>query len=139
MKNRMKDSKPVELEKFHLDSQQWKSSFHLMKDELLFIEELLHSYVFEPDTPNLFERLQDYLERLKTVKEYKNSLEENIVEHENKLGGALECKDGQGDDDVHAEHQQLKANVVNCLQQFQILKSEVFNYAGGILKKRRPD
>lgn len=139
MKNKMEDSELKSLEKFHLDSQQWKSSFHLMKDELLFIEELLHSYVFEPDTPNLFERLQDYLERLKTVKEYKNSLEENIVEHENKLGGALECKDGQGDADVHAEHQQLKANVVNCLQQFQILKSEVFNYAGGILKKRRPD
>lgn len=139
MKNRMKDSKPVELEKFHLDSQQWKSSFHLMKDELLFIEELLHSYVFEPDTPNLFERLQDYLARLKTVKLYRTELEEQITQHESKLGGALECTNGQGDEDVNAEHEQLKAYVVNCLQQFQILKSEVFNYAGGILKKRRPD
>jgi hypothetical protein len=139
MKNKTEDSKLNALEKFHLDSQQWKSSFHLMKDELLFIEELLHSYVFEPDTPNLFERLQDYLERLKTVNEYKTRLEGQIVQHENKLGGALECRDGQGDEDVHAEHEQLKANVVNCLQQFQVLKSEVFNYAGGILKKRRPD
>jgi hypothetical protein len=139
MKYKTEDSKLGALEKFHLDSQQWKSSFHLMKDELLFIEELLRSYVFEPDTPNLFERLQDYLERLKTVNDYKTRLEEHIAQHENKLGGALECKDGQGDEDVHAEHQKLKANVVNCLQQFQILKSEVFNYAGGILKKRRPD
>jgi len=139
MKNKTEDSKLDALEKFHLDSQQWKSSFHLMKDELLFIDELLHSYVFEPDTPNLFERLQDYLERLKTVNNYKTKLEKRIAQHENKLGGALECKNGQGDEDVHAEHQELKANVVNCLQQFQILKSEVFNYAGGILKKRRPD
>ena len=139
MKNKTEDSKLKALEKFHIDSQQWKSSFHLMKDELLFIEELLHSYVFEPDTPNLFERLQDYLERLKTVNDYKTRLEEHIAQHENKLGGALECKNGQGDEDVYAEHQKLKANVVNCLQQFQILKSEVFNYAGGILKKRRPD
>lgn len=139
MKNKTEDSKLKALEKFHIDSQQWKSSFHLMKDELLFIEELLRSYVFEPDTPNLFERLQDYLERLKTVNDYKTRLEEHIAQHENKLGGALECKNGQGDEDVYAEHQKLKANVVNCLQQFQILKSEVFNYAGGILKKRRPD
>jgi len=139
MKNKTKDRKPYDLEKFHLDSRQWKSSFHLMKDELVFVAELLHSYVFEPDTPNLFERLQDYLARLKTVKNYGKELEEQITQHENKLGGALECKNRHCDEDVHVEHQHLKANVVNCLQQFQMLKSEVFNYAGGILRKRRPD
>ena len=71
MENKTKDQKLDTIQKLHLETQQWNSSFFLMNDELLFIEQLLHSYVFEPNTPNLFERLQDYLERLKHIKRFK--------------------------------------------------------------------
>jgi len=138
MENKTEDYKLNTVRKFHLDSQKWKSSFFLINDELVFIEHLLHSYVFEPNTPNLFERLQDYLERLKVIKSYKTKIQELIVIHENKLGGTLECKDGKFDEEIHAEHEKLKAKVADCIQQFQILKTEIFNYAGGILKRRRP-
>lgn len=139
MENKTKDQKLDTIQKFHLETQKWKSSFLLMNDELLFIEQLLHSYVFEPNTPNLFERLQDYLERLKHIKSDKTNMQKLIVQHENNLGGSIECKNNKFDEDVHVEHEKLKANVANCLQKFQILKSEIFNYAGGILKRRRPD
>lgn len=139
MENQTKDQKLDTIQKLHLDTQKWKSSFFLMNDELVFIEQLLHSYIFEPNTPNLFERLQDYLERLKHIKTDKTNLQDLMVQHENNLGGSIECKNSKFDEDVYVEHEKLKANVVNCLQQFQILKSEIFNYAGGILKRRRPD
>jgi len=139
MENQTENNKLDTLQKLHLDTQKWKSSFFLMDDELLFIEQLLHSYVFEPNTANLFERLQDYLERLKQIKNDKTAVQKLIVKHESNLGGSIECKNNKSDDNFHIEHEQLKANVANCLQKFQILKSEIFNYAGGILKKRRPD
>ena len=139
MDNQTEDRKQNTFEKLHFDTQKWKSSFFLMKDELVFIEQLLHSYVFEPNTVNLFERLQDYLERLKHIKDDKTNMLKLIVHHENNLGGSIECKNGKCDETVNVEHEKLKANVANCLQKFQILKSEIFNYAGGILKRRRPD
>lgn len=139
MENQTADRNLETPEKLHLDTQKWKSSFFLMDDELLFIEQLLHSYVFEPNTPNLFERLQDYLERLKLIKCDITNVQKLIVQHENNLGGSIECRNNKCDEDVQVEHEKLKANVVNCLQKFQILKSEIFNYAGGILKRRRPD
>ncbi len=139
MDNQTEDRKQNTFEKLHFDTQKWNSSFFLMKDELIFIEQLLHSYVFEPNTPNLFERLQDYLERLKHIKSDKTNMQKLIDQHENNLGGSIECGNGKFDEDVYVEHEKLKANVVNCLQKFQILKSEIFNYAGGILKRRRPD
>jgi len=139
MEDQTANNKLDNLQKLHLDTQKWKSSFFLMNDELLFIEQLLHSYVFEPNTPNLFERLQDYLERLKHIKGDKTNMQKLLIHHENNLGGSIECKNSKWDEDVYMEHEKLKANVANCLQKFQILKSEIFNYAGGILKKRRPD
>lgn len=139
MDNQNTDSMQATVEKLHFDTQKWKSAFFLMDDELVFIEQLLHSYVFEPNTPNLFERLQDYIERLKLINSDKTNMQKLIIQHENNLGGSIECKNSKSDEDVHLEHEKLKANVANCLQQFQILKSEIFNYAGGILKRRRPD
>jgi len=139
MENQTEDRKQDTFKNLHLDIQKWKSSFFLMNDELLFIEHLLHSYVFEPNTPNLFERLQDYLEGLKHIKSDKTNMQKLIVQHENNLGGSIEGRNSKCDKEFQVDHETLKVNVVNCLQQFQILKSEIFNYTGGILKRRRPD
>ena len=51
-------------QEFHTTTKNWISSLQFIEDELRFIENLMCSYVFEPDTPNLFERLQDYKERV---------------------------------------------------------------------------
>lgn len=125
-------------EKMHWDSQQWKSKFHLMQDEISFIENLLNSYVFEPNTPNLFEKLQNYKQLLKKVIENKEGVERGICKHEYELGGLLERKDSDSDLTYGQSHELLEIEVQNCLSKFQDLKREVFNYAGGILKKRKP-
>jgi hypothetical protein len=38
----------------------------------------------------------------------------------------------------YQKHEAIKAYVVAFLENFQGLKSEIFNYAGGILKKKKP-
>ena len=51
----------------------------------------------------------------------------------------LECKDERCDLGFYNKHNALKAEVVSCMEDFQNLKAEIFNYAGGILKKRKPN
>lgn len=50
------------------DCNHWISTFRFIEEEQIFIEKLLESYVFEPNTPNLFERLEDYNTRLAVEK-----------------------------------------------------------------------
>ncbi|MFH6602720.1 hypothetical protein ACEZ3G_04475 [Maribacter algicola] len=120
------------------NTRHWKSTLELVRDEILFIDRLLNSYAFEPDTPNLFERLQDYKQRLKIAKSKKTEVTWQISEHENNLGGMMECKNETCDLVFYEKHNILRAKVVEYVEGFQNLKGEIFNYAGGILKKRKP-
>lgn len=126
------------VEELHWEIQQWKSHFQFLDDELTFIARLLGSYVFQPNTPNLFERLQDYNTRIKKVGTTKKEVRDHISKHENTLGGMLECTDSACDLSYYRKHDKLQIKVDTCLSEFQELKSEIFNYAGGILKKRKP-
>jgi len=126
------------VDELHWDARHWKSTLRFMQDEILFIDRLLNSYVFEPNTPNLFERLQDYRQRLKTAKSKKTEVIQQISRHEGNLGGMLECKDEACDLGFYRKHNALKAEIVATVEDFQNLKAEIFNYAGGILKKRKP-
>lgn len=129
-------SKKVDL--LHLELRQWQSNLYFMLDEMIFIDRLLHSYAFQPNTPNLFERIQDYLHRLKKAKQERANYVTLIGKHEKDLGGMLECTDDNCDLQYYQKHHTLKAEVAKCTQTFQELKSEIFNYAGGILKKKKP-
>ena len=121
----------------HNDAIHWKSNLRFMQDEITFFSRLLNSYIFEPNTPNLFERLQDYQERLKRTIAKKTEVTLKISKHENSLGGMLECEDEACDLGFYMKHNTLQAEIVSCVQDFQHLKGEIFNYAGGILRKKR--
>ena len=125
------------VEELHYESKGWKSNLHFIQDEITFIDSLLNSYVFQPNTRNLFERFQDYLERLKKTKTSKKQLEKRIVKYENNLGGMMECIDESCDLQYYQKHNTLKAEVVDFIGRFKELKSEIFKYAGSILKKRK--
>lgn len=126
------------IEELHHESQQWKSHLFLMKDELKFICHLLNSYVFEPNTPNLFERLQGYQERLKRAKDNRQEICRNISKHDKDLGGMIECTSDSCDNSYYHKHEKMKAETVCCLEDFRNLKVEIFEYARGVLKKRKP-
>ena len=126
------------VEELHWEIQRWKSNFQFMDDELLFIGRLMDSYIFEPNTPNLFERLQNYKTRIKKIDALKKKVRDQISQHENTLGGMLECTDSACDLSYYRKHDKLQSQVDACFEDFQKLKSEIFNYAGGILKRRKP-
>lgn len=126
------------IDELHSQSNQWKSNLHFMRDELTFITRLLNSYVFEPNTPNLFERLQNYQDQLRKLSAEEINIQRRIAKHENSLGGMLECTDDICDSGYYNKHEALRAEVTSCMLNFRQLKSEIFNYAGGVLKKRKP-
>ncbi|MCW5515762.1 hypothetical protein [Muriicola sp. Z0-33] len=130
--------KAKKVEELHSQSNQWKSNLCFLRDELTFINQLLHSYVFEPNTPNLFERLQNYQDQLKKVSTEEVGLQQRIEKHETDLGGMLETSDDINDKEYYNKHEALNTLVTDCLLNFRDLKSEIFNYAGGILKQRKP-
>tara|TARA_R110002051_G_scaffold212635_4_gene277738 strand:+ start:2067 stop:2480 length:414 start_codon:yes stop_codon:yes gene_type:complete len=122
----------------YADCKYWISAFKFTQDEIAFITKLLDSYVFEPNTPNLFERLQDYLKRLEQIKIENTRVKKRVIDHENKLGGMLECVDDACDLTFYNKHNLIKAEVTNCNEVFKVLKADIFNYAGGILKSKKP-
>jgi hypothetical protein len=130
-------SQKKELPEMHLESRKWISYLQFMSDEILFIDKLLNSYVFEPDTPDLFERLQEYQQGLERTKKDIKEVQGYIIGHENDLGGLLEISDQNLDFAYSKKHEQYATEVESCLQNFQHLKADIFNYAGGILKKRK--
>lgn len=133
-KKEIQTRKKIEL---HSDCTHWKSTLHFIGDELIFIDNLLSSYIFEPNTPNLFERLLDYQNRLKKIKIKKAKVGHEIELHEKSLGGILDCIDDACDLRFYRSHSALEAEVVGFSEKFQNLKGEIFNYAGGILKKNK--
>lgn len=125
------------VEEMHFDLQGWKSNLHFAEDEIIFIDQLLHSDAFQINTPNLFERLQDYIERLKKSKKSKSQLLKSIRKNESELGGMMESTNISENLQYYQKHDALKTEVETYFTNFKELKSEIFNYAGGTMKKRK--
>lgn len=129
-------SKRIEI--LHCESQQLKSHLQFMLDEITFIDHLLNSYLFEPNTPNLFERLQNFTAQIHKQIRKREQLVLLIEQHENDLGAMLQYAENSCGTVYCVKHEKLRAEVIACLEGFRDLKTEVFLYAGEILKKRKP-
>ena len=138
-KEEIKTDQKQKLDDLHGQIQQWKSNLQFMDDEIIFINHLLDSYAFQPNTPNLFERIQDYKTRLKNTTLERKEVQRRISKHDSILGGILECTDAQCDLNYYRKQDKLQTEVDSCLDNFKQLKSEIFNYASGILKSRKPE
>ncbi|USD24525.1 hypothetical protein [Flagellimonas marinaquae] len=120
------------------DLQNWKSYIQFIGDEMVFIQKLLDSYIFEPRTPNLFERLENFKQLFNASKQKRASLLESIKIHGNRLGGIFECTQEESDSQYYENHLDLKANVTGYIKSYLDQKKEVYEYAGSILKKKKP-
>ncbi len=139
MKNAPTPSNPSHnhrMEKLHWHIQHWKLDLQFIDDETAFINQLLNSDIFEPNLPNQFERIQDYLERLSKFEARKTRLRRVISKHENRLGSLLENDDEARKSNFFQGHEDLEMEVLNCSDDFKNLKAEIFNYIGGTLKKK---
>ncbi len=133
-----KTKQDCKVEELHWDLQRWKSEIQFLDDEAIFIKRLLNSYVFEPNTPNLFERIEIFKKRLEKVNSEKIEITNRISKHESDLAGMLECMNVSCDQWYYQKHEILQLKVNEFITKFGALKSSIFNYAGGILRKHKP-
>jgi len=129
--NKMKDK---ELKELHFDVQGWKSDLQYTEDDLLFMDKLLHSNAFRETTHNLFERLEDYKTKLKHVSLEKRAVQESIAQYEHQLGSMMGRTLNEYDPKYLTKHQALRKKIMDYTSGFKALKTELFNYAGGILR-----
>ncbi|WP_299605977.1 hypothetical protein [uncultured Aquimarina sp.] len=125
------------LKDFHFEMLTWKSSLQFIEGEVQFINQLLNSYVFEPNTPNLFERLQEFKTQIKTVQTELENIYLEISKQESELGGMMECDTMSCDIFYSDKHYSLKEKFDLFYKNYQFFKTKVFSYAGGVLKKKK--
>jgi len=121
------------VKELHWKTQQWKSHFQSMDDELILSKRLLDNQIFLPKTQNIFERIQEYKIRIKKIKNTKKALLSDISIYENNLGGMLDCTNNECELSFYRNDDKLQAKVDSCFENFQKLKSEIFNYTGSTL------
>lgn len=127
----------TKIEALHADCQNWKSKLKFVEVEMVFINRLLDSYVFQPNTQELFDKLQSYTSNLTQMEGRKKEILILIKVHKKDLGGMLECTTESCDLTYYKKHEELKVQLVDYMEHFKSLKSDIFSYAGGILKNRK--
>ncbi len=116
----------------------YKTQLNFAQDEINFMYDQLRGYNFQPNTQNLFERLQIFEKRLVDGKLENAKLLLKLKHHENQIGGMLESEIKQVDFSFIKTHQILLDNLEKYLAFHHDLKLEIFNYISGFLKKRKP-
>ena len=129
-------TKTTGLATLHEETKQWISQLEFSEDEIAFFSNLLQSYVFEPDTPTLFENLQEHQKGLALAGEKCKAMKKQLLEHENQLDGLLQLANHTLDDAYRDKHRYLREDMLECTAAFQKLKADMFRYGKTILKKR---
>jgi hypothetical protein len=113
----------------------WEISLIMVSEEINFLGNLLRTEIFEPNIPNLYERLQQYSTKLQDLKNKKTLLEKEIEKHKTCFAKGLMGNEEQMDSLIKKTNIQLKKNIKSILKNNSELKLEIFNYTGNILKK----
>lgn len=133
----METSIPLTINQYHEDVKVWKSNIALAEGEIRFIENLTQSYAFEPTTPNLFERLEGFKSQIHTIKELLKNIQIVLFQHDLELSGMLECDNVACDIYFQEKHLLIKENYRQFVNSHGKTKTEIFDYCGTILKKRK--
>ncbi|MCJ7758049.1 MAG: hypothetical protein MUP24_07845 [Gillisia sp.] len=124
-------------EKYLSEISKWENSLMMVTEEIKFLGKLLSAGIFEPNIPNLYERLQQYSKKLQDLKNEEILLEKEIEKHKTDFAKELEENEEQKDPLIKGTHIQLKKNITEFLKNNSGLKLEIFNFTGNILKKSR--
>lgn len=118
---------------FHHDAQWWRTALGYIEIETHFIDRLLTAEIYKENTPNLFERLQQFKHEMGTKSREAKDLKKTIQTYEDKLQGILECQDISCDTYYLENHRDLKNRFEEFYDSLNTYKTGVFNYIEGVL------
>lgn len=126
------------VEELHDESKELLSELNFMVDELKFFSNLLQSYEFVPHTKELFDDSHALVNDLEAVKKKNDEMRKLVSNHDNELGGMMEC-----DDDKECvltyvgQHNNVKTRVQNHIVAFKDMKRRVFAFLNAVLEKKK--
>ena len=121
--------------KYLSEISKWENSLMIVSEEIKFLGKPLNTGIFEPNIPNLYERLQQYSKKLQDLKNEEILLGKEIEKH--KIDFAKELEKEQMDSSIKRTQLQLRKDIKAFLKINSGLKLEIFNFTGNILKKSR--
>lgn len=120
------------LNKLKQEASKWYFELDFTALEIPFIKQILKSYPFQSDTPNLFERLQLYVKELETLNEIRNYILDKITSHRNQLN---EIKPNSifNENYLKINHEIIEEEFNSFNENYKHLKWQIFEYANAVI------
>ncbi len=139
MKNTQTSTKYVEwlsAEEMHAASKEWLSELEFIKDEHLFLDDLIKSYTLQLIEPNKFAGNKEIIDAINNSQKRNNTLIDAVKVHENELHIMVDGVNQTDEEDAYKQgHRDLILKINDFLKYYRSLKIQLFE----IIKKIKKD
>lgn len=116
------------------DTSRWEHELDFIALEIRFIKLFLGSFPFSAERPNLFERVQTFIQKLENMEDPRKVFVEKIHSHKNELNTIHEKTDGLIQ--FYAlNHEIIKEELNGLMQKYKQLKWEIYEYSDSIIEE----
>ncbi|NNK75740.1 MAG: hypothetical protein HKP42_06715 [Maribacter sp.] len=125
-------------EEMHQTSIEWISEMKFIKDEKLFLNELIKSYTLQITSMGLFEESRKLITAISNSERDLDLLLKKVRVHENQLSIMLDDVDQPKMEKAYTEtHRDLIFTIVSYLQEYRKLKGSMFQLISKVMKKEK--
>jgi len=114
------------LYKLHDSSITWISELEFMKDEEVFMEQLLSTHFLDLSTEKLYESTRKLIRKLKEVELLGEELIEKVRSHNEKIASAIENVKQNRERDLVKDHMHIGKDFENLILKYRYVKKKIF-------------
>ncbi|NLP58358.1 hypothetical protein [Lutibacter sp. B1] len=118
-------------------TQFWISEIEFIKKEQAFLKELISQHLLELCSAANFSKTKLYLNGIEQEDITGSELTESVKNHQINLGLLIENMYLKREDEIRRDHELLKTEVKNYIQNFKYLKEQIFEIILDIMKKEK--
>jgi len=125
-------------EEMHKGSKEWLSELEFVKDEHLFFEDLVKTFILQLIQPEKFANNKEIIDALNKSKKRNNLLIEAIRLHESALHIMVDGIDQLNEEEAYKkEHRGLIIKISEFLKHYRTLKMQLFDAVKKIKKEEK--
>ena len=125
-------------EEMHRGSKEWLSELEFVKDEHLFFEDLVKTFILQLIQPEKFANNKEIIDALNKSKKRNNLLIEAIKLHESALHIMVDGIDQLNEEEAYKkEHRGLIIKISEFLKHYRTLKMQLFDAVKKIKKEEK--
>lgn len=120
------------------NTRKWLSELEFVRDEELFLDDLIKSYTLQLIDSKHFEESKKIVDRLKEFHKKTDNMMNLVKSHERKLKVMVDGIDQNKEEDNYKdEHRWLTKSVEQFLKKYWIFKSQMFHLIKNIIKEQK--